>query len=429
MTSESSAGYGKILGSCIDGPTHDERSLVFALRDPKAAKSFLDGEVPFDAVNRVRAYIKATGALLTPLFAAESESSSRKHWMLGNPAPRSVDGEFVMHYHLELVSSSDRSDLEADLRKDPRIAFANRPAVFYPLPEAHRGGPPLAGAQWALAQCKFGPDVWDRLEQHPAPGPIAIIDAGGQTRHPELEGVVEYVGPPSGDGALSNHAAKVAGVIAAIRGNEDENGTGVTGCCSAKLRVYNTWTKEGFDSKAFYAALDAVVRERPPVLNFSLGSCTSDAMTDCLIQRCVESGVVVVAAMGDYAPQGSPPLFPAAHCGVVAVGGTTRFDEKTNSSSTGCHIWISAPGEDILTVSGDDAVVEADGTSYSTAMVSAAVWLARRANKDLSPADIRDLLAKSVDGKSVPNGGHSAELGYGRLDMEKLADIVAPKRP
>lgn len=417
--------------SIFDGPTHDDRALVLTFRYredvPAAAERYRKNRVKtVNAVARVSEYAARTGAALEPLFPASAADWKDEPW---KSQARSQAGDLPMSYHLELTSPDDVAELEKDLRSDPWIASAHRPAIFYPLP-VHRNEPgSRTGAQWALHACGFRKEIWDRLEKGGDPGVIGMIDAGGKTSHFDLEGRIDYVPPGSGTGAPSIHGAEVAAVIAAIRGNGEEVGRGMAGCCSAMVRVYDTWHADRFDSKAFYRALETVGTDKLPVLNLSMGSFTSDALVHQLIRRCMERGVVVVAAMGDFAACGSPPVFPAAQCDVVAVGGTSRSHEKTITSSTGCHIWISAPGEDILTVSGDEEVVEADGTSYATAIVSAAVWLARRADPSLSPAAIRDVLAKSVDGVSVPNGGHSVELGYGRLDMAKLADIVAPPRP
>jgi hypothetical protein len=128
--------------------------------------------------------------------------------------------------------------------------------------------------------------------------------------------------------------------------------------------------------------------------------------------------------MGDYAREGSPPVYPAANSGVIAVGGTNRFDRRTDHSSTGSHIWLSAPAEDIWTIRGSTEFRSQFGTSFAAAMVSAAAWLALRRRPGQTPSQIRDLLRRSVDGQSVTNGQRNDEVGYGRLDMVKLAALI-----
>jgi hypothetical protein len=47
-------------------------------------------------------------------------------------------------------------------------------------------------------------------------------------------------------------------------------------------------------------------------------------------------------------------------------------------------------------------------------------------NRDLSPAQVRDVLSQSVASAYVPR---SQELGFGRLDMGKLASVLRQLPP
>jgi subtilisin family serine protease len=110
---------------------------------------------------------------------------------------------------------------------------------------------------------------------------------------------------------------------------------------------------------------------------------------------------------------------------VVAVGATNKDDRPAAGSNTGKHIWLSAPGESILTVIGDGALdyKYLSGSSFAAAMVTAAVWLARRKKPSLTPSDVRELLRLSA---YRPDGipGHDSEIGHGRLDMRRLAELL-----
>jgi len=426
-----------------DRPLFDETALVFALRSAAgvraAAARFLAGEKGSGPVDRVLAYIaehRERGADLTPLFSSEeTEVAKGAGWRLALSDSRRTAG--LPHaYMLQLAEPEHGAAMDAILKRNPAVEYIHRPAIFYPLLST-RSSPlaldataePLAH-QWGLKQCGFH-HIWSRLDLPPDPDapaarPIGMIDMGGDTKHPDLHGRVRYVDPPGGSPSKSGHAAAVAAVMAALRGNGDE--TGMAGCCSAEVCVYNAWDEKKYQPDALYKALEAAATNRLPVLNMSLTSFASDATADRLIRRCLYNGVVVVAAMGDYARSGNAHSYPANNPDVIAVGGTDRYDRKTRHSSTGPHIWISAPGEDIQTVSADRRYTEEDGTSFAAAMVTAAVWLARRADPNLLPTGVRDLLAESADRKRVGNRSHSMEVGYGRLDMEKLADIVAGKQ-
>jgi subtilisin family serine protease len=139
----------------------------------------------------------------------------------------------------------------------------------------------------------------------------------------------------------------------------------------------------------------------------------------------VQSGVVVVAAMGNGDDPDDGPLYPAANPNVIAVGATNMDDRPLSGSSSGKHMWLSAPGESILTVIGDDPFDYRylSGTSFAAAMVTAAVWLARRRRPGLTPGDVRELLRQSA---YRPDGipGHDSEIGHGRLDVRRLAELL-----
>jgi subtilisin family serine protease len=285
---------------------------------------------------------------------------------------------------------------------------------------------------WALLRCGF-PKAWEILEPRgdADPGPIAIIDVGnGGLDHPSIEPRIEkYVGPQS-DASSASHAASVAGVIAAIDDLPD-----MIGACSAKLHVYNAWTSAGFDRRAFLDALADVATSGARVLNLSVGSPERDDEIGNAIQKCIDAGVVVVAAMGDYAGLTNSTIYPADLPGVIAVGATNHHDRRRPESGIGDHISIAAPGEQIWTVVASDAYGSRDGTSFAAPLVAAAAWLVVRARPGATPAQIKALLEETADATNVvcppvdeststaePPRPCSVEIGHGRLDVAKLAE-------
>src|SRR5215211_3811080 len=280
--------------------------------------------------------------------------------------------------------------------------------------------------QWALYRCGF-PAIWPTLDTGPDPGEIAVIDRGEKgLNHRELAGRVTRKPAPSCTSHAA-HAAAVAAVIAARRDDYEGDADGrMDGCCSARVRVYSAWdADERFDLDAVRTALFEVARLKLPVVNLSLSiSLPNQGDLDDAIAACVRNGVVVVAAMGSGNDPDDGPIYPAANPNVIAVGATNMEDRPASGSNRGEHIWVSAPGESILTVIGDDPFdyKYLSGSSFAAAMVTAAVWLARRKKPSLTPGDVRELLRLSAyrpDG--VP--GHDSEIGHGRLDMKRLGEL------
>lgn len=401
----------------LHGPIFDSDALVFELRPEIAGLAAEDFAAVAESteLRELRDYVARygpEGAALTSLYPERAQSvREEENWQLAAPGPEPAGPQLSGMHHLRLASAEHGARLKDALSRSRGVVDVGHPVIQYPLdapPSA--AGPPLA-ALWWLQRCGFAAG----LDEGPDPGPIAIIDQGRNAGHPELAGrIVKEAGPSSGSPSKSIHAGAVAGVIAALQDGKD-----VDGCCAAKLHLYNVWSTRKFDSLAYYMALKEVAAEDSPVrvLNLSMGSTVSDRRVEQLVQECIARGVTVVAAMGDLAGDGHTPVFPAAYPGVIAVGASDRSDARLASSSTGEHIWLSAPGEQILTLLGNDGFRERSGTSYAAAMVSAAAWLALRARPCLAPGQVRDLLSRSVAG----NGKHTRELGHGRLDIPAMA--------
>ncbi|MGH7460091.1 MAG: S8 family serine peptidase, partial [Longimicrobiales bacterium] len=137
------------------------------------------------------------------------------------------------------------------------------------------------------------------------------------------------------------------------------------------------------------------------------------------IRQCMDAGVIVVAAMGERSNQ---PIFPAANAGVIAVGAVNPHDRPIKGSNAGPHAFIAAPGEGIRVVQDANSYERKDGTSYATAFVSAAVWLALRNSMLLDQEMMRELLKFSVQPFRRPED--AARVGFGILDLELLAANV-----
>ena len=282
--------------------------------------------------------------------------------------------------------------------------------------------------QWALYRCGF-PSVWPTLDSGPDPGEIAVIDRGEKgLNHRELAGRVSRKPAPSSSSRAA-HAAAVAAVIAARRDDYEGDADGrMDGCCSARVRVYSAWNAdEQFELEAVRAALFEAARMKLPVVNLSLSiSLPNQRDLDDAIAACAQNGVVVVAAMGSGNDPDDGPVYPAANPNVIAVGATNMDDRPASGSNRGNHIWVSAPGESILTVIGDDSFdyKYLNGSSFAAAMVTAAVWLARRKKPGLTPVDVRELLRLSA---YRPDGipGRDNEIGHGRLDMRRLGELLS----
>ena len=394
----------------LSGPARVEDALVIQLGPTDGMR---DHDGPRSGMALVRAYVAThEGARLTPVPRAPRRREPRRGggdvmrgWVTTPDSPPTA-------LHLKLASARDAAALRAELSASRGVVNVYHPPVQYPV-DAPPTAPSATGGtcdQWGLERCGF-PFVWEELDGDDGPA-IALIDQGWDTGHPEVAGRIEQAAVRrGGPESPSVHATAVASVICARR----DDRTGISGCCSAKVRLYNVWAPGSFDPLAYYEALADVATSGLRVLNLSLASSLEDPLVKDGIRRCIDNGVVVVAAMGNCGGQGA--WYPATYDGVVAVGATNRADERASFSSYGPQICLSAPGEYIYTAGVPGDLPRSCGTSYAVPMVSAAVWMVLRQHPGWTVLQVKDFLARCTTG-----GGWSPELGWGRLDMLKLRD-------
>jgi subtilisin family serine protease len=326
---------------------------------------------------------------------------------------------------------------------------------------------PFVDRQWYLLQSRF----YESWLTYPAfeQVPVAVIDSGADTRHPELVGRVldkqSFVGgSPSVDEL--GHGTFVAGLIAA----GVDNGIGIAGLApSAQLLVAKVVTQSrtipiAAEAKAIRWAVDRGAR----VINMSLGGLrdpldpsrdTFSKLEADAIAYAVRNDVVVVAAVGndDQAPR-SPwnfASYPAAlpHVlGVSAVGVAGSVPKFSNRDRI--YNDIAAPGERILSTfprpltsrfpacaeqgfssCGPDEYREAQGTSFAAPQVSAAAAILFSLRPTLRSEQVTSLLQRTAVDLSPETGcpacavGRDALSGWGRLDIAAAIDALAGQLP
>lgn len=408
-----------------DEPPFAADALVIKLGDPegvvRVVEAYRQEHLVTGGIGAMLRYVDTpelaeSGAKLTPIYPERALQVLRgggpeeePAWKVAVPDYETSWHEMSAYHFMQLArgpeSLAENARLEAELLGDPRVALVYHPAIPYLRPAA-RDGDDDPDPQWGLTRCGFR-DAWPCLDQGPDPGPIGVVDEGGVLANEELQDIL--VNAPTVAAAGSSHASAVIGVLAARR-----NEKGMDGCCSAKVRLFEVYGDSAQKAHTFILALKAAAGEHLRVVNVS-HEMEWDQLVAAQVRECIGQGMIIVAAMGNE--NSKVPSYPARYDGVIAVGATNRADKKHLASNTGKHIWISAPGARIYTIASDQGFDrDHDGTSYAAPMVSAAAWLALRARPGWSPAQIRDLLARSVAGAQ----GFTKELGHGRLDMRQM---------
>ncbi len=165
------------------------------------------------------------------------------------------------------------------------------------------------------------------------------------------------------------------------------------------------------------------------IINLSLagaGACTP--LEQNAIDAAVGAGAVVVVAAGNDG-QDVANFSPANCNNVVTVGAISRTGSIASYTNRGIQVDLVAPGgdgptqnDDLLTLwntgtttAGNDILAFTQGTSFTTAQVSAVASLMRAVNGSLGPASIKDILCKTA--RNFPDASCDGSLcGVGVLD-------------
>lgn len=330
---------------------------------------------------------------------------------------------------LRLGRSADLKKIAKDLQSTPGIEYVHRvPRRWMTIKQPND---PLVTKQWGLNAIK-----WFKLAQLPNASTVkvGVLDTGVDITHPELMNVIKsYIHDGASSIDIVGHGTHVSGIIAA----EINNKVGITGISQCDLNVWKIFTDQPdpgdgeyyVDDVMYQRALNAARNSGMRVVNLSIGGTAHNPTEEFLFQRLINAGCTVVAAMGNEFNEGNPTEYPAAYPGVVAVGATTKSNQRASFSNTGKHISIAAPGFNILSTLPllPSAARQADeteyavwsGTSMATPHVTAAAALVIASNPNLSPQQVAERL-KSTATKVSAMGGKSKtnEFGYGLLNVQ-----------
>jgi type VII secretion-associated serine protease mycosin len=248
---------------------------------------------------------------------------------------------------------------------------------------------------------------------------VAVIDTGVDASHPDLVGQVlpgkDFTGAGNPHEDDDGHGTGMASLIAG-HGHGVNDSSGVMGLApKAKiLPVRIDLTDKNRADEELAAGIRYAVDQGAKVINLSLGDSAASPGSDPAdaVKYAQAHDVVVVAGTGN---DGGVVSYPAALPGVVAVSAVDQHNKYWSDSNSG-NVTVAAPGvetpqADSTTRSG---YLVADGTSGSTAYVSATVALLRSKFPTLTAGQIINRLIKSASflnntGKKAPD----SELGYG----------------
>ncbi|MFI0903269.1 S8 family serine peptidase [Streptomyces sioyaensis] len=261
---------------------------------------------------------------------------------------------------------------------------------------------------------------------------VAVIDDPVNGNHPDLKGNVlpgkSFIDGGRGDRkGPGDHGTGMASLIAG-HGHGAGNADGVMGLApDAKiLPIGRPQVGAGSENSGPGDWIRYAVDHDASVINMSIGPAFLTDSDRSALAYAAQKDVLVVVASGNSGETKLGEL--AASPGVVAVGSVDKAGKMWSKSNSGSQMMLTAPGVEITSASATPGQYRlADGTSDSTAYVSAAAALLRSKFPDLSAGQIANRLVKSA---GLPPGKKGLELpdphyGYGFIQPLKAltADI------
>ncbi len=204
---------------------------------------------------------------------------------------------------------------------------------------------------------------------------VGIVDTGVAAGIPALEGQAIVIGSFVDTLQVSDvgHGTAAAAILV---GAPDSDFPGLLP--SATLYVAAAFSAPG-PQRTYATALgiargiDWLISRKVKVINLSLAG-AKNKLLEVAIKKTIDRGIVVVAAAGNFGPD-SPPAYPAAFPGVIAVTAIDRFLRPYRLANRGEYISFSAPGVGIWVPDSHGLGHLVSGTSYAAIYCSAMVAL------------------------------------------------------
>jgi subtilisin family serine protease len=248
---------------------------------------------------------------------------------------------------------------------------------------------------------------------------IAVIDSQVDGAHPDLAGAITASFRAYAEEEQPHlHGTGMAGAIAA-----HQNMLGVApGAALLAVSAFSTKANSA-EGTTFniLKGIDWAAGQGARIINMSFAGPADPRLKETL-QKANARGIVLVAAAGNAGPK-SPPLYPGADAGVIAVTATNAEDGVFAGANRGNYITVAAPGVDVLAPAPEAQYQFTTGTSVAAAEVSGVVALMLERNPSLTPAEVRKILVDTAKHLRKPR---DRDVGAGLVDAFKAVLAAKP---
>ncbi|MFF5143773.1 S8 family serine peptidase [Streptomyces sp. NPDC013157] len=275
---------------------------------------------------------------------------------------------------------------------------------------------------------------------------VAVLDGPVDFTHPcfagaDLKRLTTLVTDAGGTGSMSLHGTHVTSLLFGQPGSPV---AGLVPRCRGLLLPVFRDSPDGRPSRVpqldLARAVEQAVEAGAHVINISGGERSADGRAEAMLARalrlCEDSGVLVVAAVGN---DGCDCLqAPAATPSVLAVGATDGHGDALDINNWGAAYranGVLAPGRDIAGAAPGGQVVALTGTSFATPVVTgvAALLVARQIAEGSKPDPLAAGRAILAAADRPPCGPDDAprcrRLLGGRLNTAQAFDLISKGSP
>jgi hypothetical protein len=242
----------------------------------------------------------------------------------------------------------------------------------------------------------------------PTKAKIGLVDAGVAADH-QMLAQVKITQRQFGEGSRGSpqHGTAVASRLAAA-------------APGANIVAANVFTemRDGQEIASAYAiarALDWLSRQQVAVINLSLAGPANPVLEE-VAKRMVNSGHVLVAAVGNEGPRGAVQ-YPAAYDKVVGVTAVDSGNRVYIYANQGDAVDFAAIGVDAPAATATASVESVSGTSYAAPIVAAA--FARRLSKPNPKQALAAFNALRRQARDLGAPGRDPVYGHGLIDVSR----------
>ncbi len=221
---------------------------------------------------------------------------------------------------------------------------------------------------------------------------VGLIDTGVDALHPALRGTnvqLNYFVDESRDLPETHGTAVVSLLVSRDYGMLPDAQLYVA-CVFYEDRRGSSLS----EARDLVRALDWLMKMRAPVINMSLSGPPNEVL-HAAIQRALQAGHLIVAAVGNGGPA-SPPLYPAAYDGVIAVTAIDGGQRVYRRANRGPYVQLAAPGVDVVAAAPTGRGTYS-GTSFASPYVAALAAMDYRSLNPQKALEVKESLQTNPD--------------------------------